>query len=395
MLFDHLQPYPGDPILSLMDKFNNDPREEKVNLSVGFYYDENGKIPVLDSVREAKRRADARFTQTNGYLPMDGANDYCRAVQQHLFGMQNNPETIVTIQTIGGSGALRVAADFLHSAWPESEAWISDPSWDNHQAIFSRAGFEVKRYPWLNASADDIDFPALLQALQGAAAHSVVVLHACCHNPTGFDLQEGQWDEIFAVCRERQLIPLLDAAYLGMGSGFSQDIKAVRKLAASGTTGLVTNSFSKVFSLYGERVGSLSVVCANRTIADNVRGQLKATVRANYSSPPRFGAVLVSEILNDEPLRQVWQEEVELMRERIVSMRQGLHARLTELAPQHTHDYLLRQKGMFSFTGLSPEQVQMLREEYGVYIIGNGRMCVSGLNQQNLDIVARRIAAVL
>lgn len=395
MLFEHLQPYPGDPILSLMDKFTSDPREEKVNLSVGFYYDENGKIPVLDSVREAKRRADARFTQTNGYLPMDGASDYCRAVQQHLFGMQNNPETIATIQTIGGSGALRIAADFLYSADYGGEVWISDPSWDNHQAIFARAGFTVKRYPWLNASADDIDFPALLQALQGAAAHSVVVLHACCHNPTGFDLQENQWDALFELCRERQLIPLLDAAYLGMGNGFAQDVRAVRKLVASGTTGLVTNSFSKVFSLYGERVGSLSVVCANRTIADNVRGQLKATVRANYSSPPRFGAVLVSEILNDEPLRQVWQEEVELMRERIVSMRQGLHTRLSELAPQHSHDYLLRQKGMFSFTGLSPEQVRMLREEYGVYIIGNGRLCVSGLNQHNLDIVARRIAAVL
>ncbi|MGP3592308.1 amino acid aminotransferase [Vagococcus sp. WN89Y] len=395
MLFEHLQPYPGDPILSLMDKFTSDPREEKVNLSVGFYYDENGKIPVLDSVREAKRRADARFTQTNGYLPMDGASDYCRAVQQHLFGMQNNPETIATIQTIGGSGALRIAADFLYSADYGGEVWISDPSWDNHQAIFARAGFTVKRYPWLNASADDIDFPALLQALQGAAAHSVVVVHACCHNPTGFDLQENQWDALFELCRERQLIPLLDAAYLGMGNGFAQDVRAVRKLVARGTTGLVTNSFSKVFSLYGERVGSLSVVCANRTIADNVRGQLKATVRANYSSPPRFGAVLVSEILNDEPLRQVWQEEVELMRERIVSMRQGLHTRLSELAPQHSHDYLLRQKGMFSFTGLSPEQVRMLREEYGVYIIGNGRLCVSGLNQHNLDIVARRIAAVL
>lgn len=395
MLFDHLQPYAGDPILSLMDKFTSDTRDEKVNLSVGFYYDENGNIPVLDSVREAKRRVDARFAQTNGYLPMDGANDYCRAVQQHLFGKQNDRDTIVTIQTIGGSGALRVAADFLHSAWPDAEAWISDPSWDNHQAIFSRAGFSVKRYPWLNATGDDIDFPALLQALQSAPEHSVVVLHACCHNPTGFDLNDEQWEAVFAVCRQRQLIPLLDAAYLGMGRGFAQDVVAVRKLAASGTTGLVTNSFSKVFSLYGERVGSLSVVCGNRTLADNVRGQLKATVRANYSSPPRFGAALVSEILNDEPLRQVWQEEVELMRERIVAMRQGLHARLSELAPQHSHDYLLRQKGMFSFTGLSPQQVQMLREEYGVYIIGNGRLCVSGLNQHNLDIVARRMAAVL
>lgn len=395
MTFEHLSEYAGDPILSLMDKFSADARADKFNLSVGFYYDQAGKVPQLDSVKEASRRLAARPAVANTYLPMEGTADYRLKVQQHLFGPDANHENIATIQSLGGSGALRIAADFLQRAYPGRQVWISNPSWDNHQAIFSQAGFTVRPYNYLNDSKSDIDFSALLLSLQQAQEHDVIILHACCHNPTGFDLTSEQWDEIFTLCHQRRLIPLLDAAYLGMGEGFNQDVVPIRKLAASDLSGLVTNSFSKVFSLYGDRVGSLSVVCANPGVAHKVLGQLKSTVRANYSSPPRYGAALVNEILDDPSLYRAWQEEVEQMRIRMSEMRIRLFEQLQIIAPNHQHHYLLRQQGMFSFTGLSPEQVVLLREEFGVYLIGNGRLCISGLNEHNLNTVAHRIAAVL
>lgn len=395
MKFEHLSDYAGDPILSLMDKFHADPRQHKFNLSVGFYYDEEGQVPVLESVKLAKHRLDTQPQLANTYLPMEGKPDYRRSVQKHLFGSDSNHNKIVTIQSLGGSGALRIAADFVQQAYPGSHVWISNPSWDNHHAIFQQAGFEVRYYPYLNESKNGIDFSALKLGLQQAKENDVVILHACCHNPTGFDLTPSQWDEIFDLCVSRKLIPLLDAAYIGMGDGFDQDIIPIRKLVLRNITGLVTNSFSKVFSLYGERIGSLSVVVGNPSIADKVLGQLKATVRANYSSPPRLGAALVNEILNDPELYTMWHKEVEAMRVRMLKMRNKLHTELQVHSPNRKHDYLIKQKGMFSYTGLSPEQVILLREEFGVYLIGNGRLCISGLNDSNLDTIARRIATVL
>lgn len=395
MIFDHLELYPGDPILSLMDKYVSDPRPEKVNLSIGFYYDENGNVPVLESVRAAKQVLDNKPAIPNLYLPMDGEVSYRTAVQHHLFGQNSSDTRIVTLQTPGGSGALRVAADFLKAAYPGGEVWLSAPTWDNHEAIFSRAGFNIQRYEYLNGNNTGVDFPALISSILLARPYSVILLHACCHNPTGFDLLPEQWDEIFLLCRQKKLIPLLDAAYLGLGDGMEQDSYAIRRLVSSDTTGLVSNSFSKIFSLYGERVGSLSVICSDDAIVGRVSGQLKAAVRANYSNPPRYGASLVSEILSNKQHYNLWKKEVDGMRARIVAMRYALHLRLNELCPTHNHDALLKQKGMFSFTGLSVEQVQLLREEFGVYLIGNGRMCVAGLNEGNLNYVAESIAAVL
>ena len=307
-MFEHVQTYPGDPILSLMDDYQRDPRPGKVNLSIGFYYDEQGQVPVLPSVRQAKALLDGRTESANLYLPMDGHPGFREAVQGYLFGelAEADSQRIVTLQSVGGSGALRVGADFLKRYYPQSRVWVSDPTWDNHLAIFQGAGFAVERYPYLDESGAAIDFPRLLEVFATLPAHSIVLLHACCHNPTGVDLTPSQWDALYALFRERALIPFLDAAYLGLGDGLDEDAYSIRALARSGLTGLVSNSFSKVFSLYGERVGSLSVVCRDGHIAGRVAGQLKGTVRTNYSNPPRHGAELVATIFASAELTALW-----------------------------------------------------------------------------------------
>lgn len=393
-MFEHVENYPGDPILSLMDDYQRDARTEKVNLSIGFYYDENGQVPVLPSVQRAKMLLDQQPPSANLYLPMDGHPVFRSAVQHYLFGEVGSAvhKRIATIQSVGGSGALRVGADFLKRYYPDSQVWVSDPTWDNHLAIFRGAGFAVNRYPYLDVSGKHVDLAAMLETFKTLPSNSIVLLHACCHNPTGVDLAPEQWDRLYEVCRERSLIPFLDAAYLGLGDGLQKDAYAIRALAASGLTGLVSNSFSKVFSLYGERVGSLSVICENAAIAQRVAGQLKGTVRTNYSNPPRHGAELVSIILSNAELATAWRAELNAMRLRMVAMRRALFDKVAALKPELDVSYLLEQKGMFSYSGLSAEAVDRIRDRYAVYFIHSGRICIAGLNHSNLDVVAHALA---
>ncbi|WP_413499741.1 aromatic amino acid transaminase [Buttiauxella gaviniae] len=397
-MFQKVDAYAGDPILSLMERFKVDPRSDKVNLSIGLYYDENGVIPQLQAVAQAEERLNATPHGASIYLPMEGLNSYRSAIAPLLFGA-NHPALlegrIATIQTLGGSGALKVGADFLKTWFPNSQVWVSDPTWENHVAIFGGAGFEVNTYPWFDTETNGVRFEALLETLQTLPAQSIVLLHPCCHNPTGSDLTDAQWDVVVEILKARELIPFLDIAYQGFGAGMEEDAYAIRAIASAGLPALVSNSFSKIFSMYGERVGGLSVVCEDADAAGRVLGQLKATVRRNYSSPPNFGAQVVSAVLNDEQLKANWLEEVETMRRRILDMRQALVSVLKAEMPERNFDYLLQQRGMFSYTGLSSEQVDRLRDEFGVYLIASGRMCVAGLNSNNVQRVAQAFAAVM
>jgi len=397
-VFQKVDAYAGDPILTLMETFKQDPRAHKVNLSIGLYYNEQGIIPQLQAVAEAEARLNAQPHQASLYLPMDGLASYRQAIAPLLFGAQHpalQANRIATIQTVGGSGALKVGADFLKRYFPQSQVWVSDPTWENHIAIFAGAGFEVNTYPWYDAETHGVQFDAFLATLQTLPAQSVVLLHPCCHNPTGADLTNDQWDRVVEVLKARQLIPFLDIAYQGYGAGMEEDAYAIRAIAAAGISALISNSFSKIFSLYGERVGGLSVVCADAEEAARVQGQLKATVRRNYSSPPNFGAQVVACVLNDEALKANWLAEVEAMRLRILEMRQSLVTVLSTALPGKNFDYLLKQRGMFSYTGLSAQQVDRLRDEFGVYLIHSGRMCLAGLNSRNVHQVAEAFAAVM
>ena len=397
-MFQKVDAYAGDPILSLMERFKIDPRSDKVNLSIGLYYDENGVIPQLQAVAQAEERLNATPHGASIYLPMEGLNSYRSAIAPLLFGAEHPAlleGRIATIQTLGGSGALKVGADFLKTYFPNSQVWVSDPTWENHVAIFGGAGFEVNTYPWFDTETNGVRFEALLETLQTLPAQSIVLLHPCCHNPTGSDLTDAQWDVVVEILKARELIPFLDIAYQGFGAGMEEDAYAIRAIASAGLPALVSNSFSKIFSMYGERVGGLSVVCEDADAARRVLGQLKATVRRNYSSPPNFGAQVVSAVLNDEQLKANWLAEVEIMRRRILDMRQALVSVLKAEMPERNFDYLLQQRGMFSYTGLSSEQVDRLRDEFGVYLIASGRMCVAGLNSNNVQRVAQAFAAVM
>ncbi|MEQ4530696.1 MAG: amino acid aminotransferase [Mixta sp.] len=397
-MFQKVDAYAGDPILTLMETFRQDPRPHKVNLSIGLYYNEQGIIPQLQAVAAAETRLNAQPQQASLYLPMDGLASYRQAIAPLLFGAQHEAlqaNRIATIQTVGGSGALKVGADFLKRYFPQSQVWVSDPTWENHVAIFAGAGFEVHTYPWYDAQTNGVKFDAFLAKLASLPAQSVVLLHPCCHNPTGADLTNEQWDRVVEVLKAQQLIPFLDIAYQGFGAGMEDDAYAIRAIAAAGISALVSNSFSKIFSLYGERVGGLSVVCSDAEEAARVQGQLKATVRRNYSSPPNFGAQVVACVLNDEALKASWLAEVEAMRLRILEMRQSLVAALSTALPGRNFDYLLQQRGMFSYTGLSAQQVDRLRDEFGIYLIHSGRICVAGLNSKNVHQVAEAFAAVM
>lgn len=397
-MFQKVDAYAGDPILSLMERFKDDPRGDKVNLSIGLYYNEENIIPQLQAVAEAESRISAQPHGASLYLPMEGLNNYRHAIAPLLFGADNPllaQNRIATIQTLGGSGALKVGADFLKRYFPHSGVWVSDPTWENHIAIFEGAGFEVSTYPWYDNETNGVRFSAFLDTLNALPAQSIVLLHPCCHNPTGADLTNAQWDQVVEVLKARELIPFLDIAYQGFGAGMDEDAYAIRAIAAAGLPALVSNSFSKIFSLYGERVGGLSVVCEDADAAARVLGQLKATVRRNYSSPPHFGAEVVATVLGDAALKASWLAEVEAMRTRILSMRQQLVDVLKEAIPGRNFDYLLMQRGMFSYTGLSAAQVDRLREEFGIYLVGSGRMCVAGLNSRNVQRVAQAFAAVM
>lgn len=397
-MFQNVDAYAGDPILSLMERFKDDPSPDKVNLSIGLYYNEDGIIPQLDAVAQAEARLNAQPHGASLYLPMEGLNAYRSAIAPLLFGVDHpalREGRIATIQTLGGSGALKVGADFLKRYFPTSQVWVSDPTWENHVAIFAGAGFEVNTYPWFDDATGGVRVEALLETLNTLPARSIVLLHPCCHNPTGADLTNDEWDRVTAILKARELIPFLDIAYQGFGAGMEEDAYAIRAIASAGLPALVSNSFSKIFSLYGERVGGLSVVCDDAEAASRVLGQLKATVRRIYSSPPNFGAQVVATVLNDATLKAGWLAEVEAMRLRIIAMRQELVRVLKDAMPGRDFDYLLRQRGMFSYTGLSAAQVERLREEFGVYLIASGRMCLAGLNSRNVHRVAQAFAAVM
>lgn len=398
-MFQNVDAYAGDPILSLMETFKQDPRANKVNLSIGLYYNEQGIVPQLQAVAAAEERLKAKpQNAATLYLPIEGLPAYRNAISPLLFGTDHPMLTtgrIASVQTVGGSGALKVGADFLKSYFPHSKVWVSDPTWENHVAIFAGAGFEVGTYPWYDTETNGVKFDAFLATLKTLPSQSIVLMHPCCHNPTGADLTQAQWDETVEVLKAQALIPFLDIAYQGFGAGMDEDAYAIRAIAAAGLPALVSNSFSKIFSLYGERVGGLSVCCQSAEEAGRVLGQLKATVRRNYSNPPNYGAQLVSCVLNDVALRTSWLAEVEAMRLRILEMRQSLVAVLRQALPGRNFDYLLKQHGMFSYTGLSAQQVDRLRNEFGVYLISSGRMCVAGLNSKNVHQVAAAFAAVM
>ncbi len=387
---------PRDPILGLNEQFAADPRADKVNLGVGVYVDEHGKLPVLRCVAEAERQL-LDSPKPKGYLPIDGIAAYDRAVQTLVFGADGAPlreGRVATVQALGGTGGLKVGADFLRQLAPDAKVLISDPSWENHRALFTNAGFVVQTYPYSDAATRGVRFEAMLAALRAAAPGTIVVLHACCHNPTGCDLTPQQWPPIVAACAERGLVPFIDMAYQGFGDGIEADGAAVHAFVAAGVEFFVSTSFSKSFSLYGERVGALSVVCAGADEAARVLSQLKIVIRTNYSNPPTFGASVVASVLGTPVLRALWEDELAGMRRRIRAMREQLVARLRAAGVAGDLGYITRQKGMFSYSGLTAAQMQRLRSEFGVYGVDSGRICVAALNGRNIDRVASAIAAV-
>jgi aromatic-amino-acid transaminase len=388
---------PRDPILGVTETFNADPNPHKVNLGVGVYCDDNGKVPLLECVRRAERL----LTDKGGphvYLPIDGIAAYDRAVRNLIFGAESEvvqAGRVITVQALGGTGSLKIGADFLQRFAPGAQVWISDPSWENHRALFEGAGFTVNVYPYYQASTHGLDIDGMIAALQKLPAGAIVVLHACCHNPTGVDPNDEQWGRIIEVVRARALLPFLDIAYQGFGAGIDADGAIVRRFAATPGPLFVASSFSKSFSLYGERVGALSIVAADRDEAARVLSQVKRVVRGNYSSPPTFGGQVVATALDTPELRSLWEKELGGMRERIRANRHTLVERLAVRAPKAKFDFMLRQSGMFSYSGLTAAQVARLRSEFAIYAIDTGRVCVAALNSRNIDYVADAIAKVL
>jgi aromatic-amino-acid transaminase len=393
-LFSTVEMAPRDPILGLNEQFNADPNPAKVNLGVGVYYDENGKLPLLKCVAAAEAQM-AEAPKPRGYLPIDGIAAYDKAVQGLVFGEAATASgRIATVQGLGGTGGLKLGADFLKRLRPDAQVLISDPSWENHRALFTNAGFAVGSYPYYDAARRGIAFDELLAALNAAAAGTIVVLHACCHNPTGYDLSPAQWTKVIEVAKARSLVPFLDMAYQGFGAGLSEDGAVVQQFLASGLDFFVSTSFSKSFSLYGERVGALSVVCQSKDEAARVLSQLKIVIRTNYSNPPTHGATVVATVLNTPALRAMWEEELAGMRQRIKAMRIALVAKLQAAGVKGDLSFITTQQGMFSYSGLNAQQMQRLRSEFGIYGVDSGRICVAALNQNNLDAVAKAIAAV-
>jgi aromatic-amino-acid transaminase len=392
-----VQMAPRDPILGLTEAFIADKNPKKVNLGVGVYYDDQGKVPLLECVHRAERQLIEQAAPRN-YLPIDGLPAYDRAVQALVFGADCaalKEGRIVTVQALGGTGGLKVGADFLRHIAPKAELWISDPSWENHRALFENAGFTVNAYPYYDARTHGVNFEAMIAALRAMPAGSIVVLHACCHNPTGVDLAPEQWTAVIEAVTSRGLLPFLDFAYQGFGDGLEADADAVRRFAQAGIPIFVSSSFSKSFSLYGERVGSLSVVAESGNEAARVLSQLKRLVRTNYSNPPTHGGQVVATVLTTPELRTLWEQELGKMRERIREMRRQLVEKLRAHAPKADFGFVLRQRGMFSYSGMSREQVVRLREEFAVYAIESGRICVAALNSRNLDYAANAIARVI
>jgi aromatic-amino-acid transaminase len=396
-LFAAVEMAPRDPILGLNEQFNADPNPAKVNLGVGVYYDDNGKLPLLECVAAAERQM-VEAPKARGYLPIDGIAAYDRAVQALVFGADSaavKAGRIATVQAVGGTGGLKVGADFLKRVSPQAKVMISDPSWENHRALFEGAGFAVESYPYYDATRRGIDFDAMLAALTAAPAGTIVVLHACCHNPTGYDITPDQWNAVIAAVKARGLTPFLDMAYQGFGEGIAEDGAVIALFLAAGIDFFVSTSFSKSFSLYGERVGALSVVCEAKDEAERVLSQLKRVIRTNYSNPPTHGAQVVTTVLTTPALRAVWEKELAGMRVRIKQMRIALRDKLKAAGVEQDMGFITEQKGMFSYSGLNKAQMQRLRSEYGIYGVDSGRICVAALNSRNIDAVVSAIADVL
>lgn len=395
-MFELIESYPGDPILTLLETFHRDTRAEKVNLGIGIYYDAQGKLPLLKTVRRAELALVAD-PLPRSYLPMEGLDRYRETNLELLFGERARAlaDRTASIQSLGGSGALKVGADLMRRYFKTSVVYISDPTWENHRSIFEGAGFEVREYPYYDPATHGLRFDAMLDCLSKLPRHTIVLVHPCCHNPTGVDMSRDQWRQVIAVVKERGLIPFADIAYQGFGEGLREDAWALGAMADAGFPFLVANSFSKNMGLYGERCGGLTMVCRDAEERERVFGQLKATVRRTYSSPPIFGGQLVARVLGERGLREEWESEVSGMRERIKAMRHALVEALRAEAPGRDFGFLERQRGMFSYSGLSTAQVDALRERYGVYLVRSGRMCLSGLTMDNLAHVASSIAAVV
>ncbi|RID99254.1 amino acid aminotransferase [Simplicispira hankyongi] len=396
-LFSAVEMAPRDPILGLNEQFNADTNPKKVNLGVGVYFDDNGKLPLLQCVQAAEQKMMAKPT-ARGYLPIDGIVAYDNAVKALVFGADSEPVKsgrVATVQAIGGTGGLKIGADFLKKLSPNAKVLISDPSWENHRALFTNAGFEVGTYAYYDAEKRGVNFGGMLASLKAAAPGTIVVLHACCHNPTGYDITAAQWDQVIEVLKAGKLTPFLDMAYQGFGHGIAEDGAVIGKFVASGMNFFVSTSFSKSFSLYGERVGGLSVLCQDKEEAGRVLSQLKIVIRTNYSNPPTHGGAVVAAVLSDPELRALWEKELGEMRVRIKAMRQKLVDGLKAAGVKQDMSFITSQIGMFSYSGLSKDQMVRLRNEFGVYGTDTGRMCVAALNSQNIDYVCASIAKVM
>ncbi|MFP8967587.1 amino acid aminotransferase [Pokkaliibacter sp. CJK22405] len=396
-LFSSVELAPRDPILGLNEAFRADPRETKVNLSVGVYFDDQGRLPLLRAVQAAEL-ARIQAAAPRGYLPIEGIADYDTAVQHLLFGAESalvTEDRVITTQAIGGTGALKIGADFLKRLLPNSAVAISNPSWENHRALFTSAGFDVVDYPYYDPSTHGADVEAMLACLRSLPEQTIVVLHACCHNPTGVDLTEDNWHQVVEVLKARNHVPFLDMAYQGFGDGIAEDATAVNIMSASGMNFFVSSSFSKSFSLYGERVGALSLVTSSKEEKVRVLSQLKRVIRTNYSNPPTHGATVVASVLKDASLRAMWEEELGEMRTRIKAMREEMIDRLQALGVNQDFSFVREQRGMFSYSGLTLEQVIRLRDEFGIYALDSGRICVAALNSGNIGYVTESIAKVL
>jgi aromatic-amino-acid transaminase len=396
-LFARVEPAPPDPILGITEAFHADPNPNKVNLGVGVYTDDEGKVPVLECIRRAEV-ALCESALPRNYLPIDGLRGYDRPVQELVFGRESKPVKegrIVTVQTLGGTGGLKIGADLLRRVNPAAEAWISDPSWENHRALFEYAGYHVNAYPYYDPQTHGVKFDAMLETLEAIAPGSLVVLHACCHNPTGVDLKEHQWQRVIDVVNRRELVPFLDIAYQGFGDGIDADAAAVRRFSDACPFVFVSSSFSKSMSLYGERIGAFHLVVRDAAEVAKVLSQVKRVVRTNYSSPPTFGAQTAATVLTTPELRNLWEAELGEMRERIKTMRRALVEKIRAERADFDFGFVVEQRGMFSYSGLTREQVLRLRKEYSVYAIDSGRICVAALNSHNIDYVAKAVSSVL
>lgn len=395
--FTHIEQAPPDPIIGLTEAFNNDTNPSKVNLGVGVYQDANGKVPVLKVVREAEARYYATET-TKTYLPIDGLAAYNKEVQKLLFGADSQviaEGRAVTVQGLGGTGALKIGADFLKRFLPDAQVWLSNPSWENHQQLFAAAGFKVNNYPYYDAETHGLNFNAMLETLKSLPPQSIVVLHACCHNPTGVDLSQEQWRLVIDVVQGKNLVPFLDFAYQGFGESLESDAFAVRAFAEAGIPCLIASSFSKSFALYRERIGALTLLTGNAEESKRVLSQVKRVIRTNYSSPPSHPAQIVNLVLSDPELRAQWEAELTEMRDRIKDMREKFVAMLREKGVEQDFSFIQNQRGMFSYSGLSPEAVQTLRAENSLYIVGSGRICLAAMNDHNIGAICEAIANVL